>query len=1512
MSSNDHATRVTQNLNAGDHAVAAHLAGVLWRTALPGDLDNRDDGIDAATTRQCLDVLSSHSSGQITIEAAYAADGARGTALTRVIVVVDDSPFIVDSVLIALSHDGLHTHHFSNVVTSRDSQNNIIPAGESGSSTGDVVLVYAETDPLTDDEITHLVSRLREALENVAAAIADFASMRNKLTVAKTSLAESPNAAAREESETFLDWLSDHFVFLGYREFDYSGGTMQQVADSALGVLRRRPPATTRLLSDQHQATRDYLLEPEAITFSKSGTRLNVHRHAYPDYVGVRRFDAAGNVVGEAGFLGLYTSKVYQMPTADIPLIRTKLARILDAAPFRRAGFDAKVLQHVLETYPRDELFESRTEDIGKAAVAVAYIHDRRRTRVFTRVDPYGLFVNAMVYVPRDLYNTYARRHIQDVLMNACAAADCEFEPYFSESSLVRLQLVLRLNAGVRPQLDDSSLTRQIEALIADWTLELRQSLTLTFGQSVASTLLRLYETAFPAGYRDQHTALQTCSDIATIEKLKATEPLQIKLSHAAATSDHTINLRIFTTHDPLDLSAVVPKLEHLGFGVANERRFTIKRPDQDNVCLQEFALRYDGNANWEIVNPILHDCLADLWLHGAEDDTFNKVVVPAELTGRQVGVLRAYAHYLKQLVPAHSIEFTSATLHKHAPIAAMLIGLFEARLDPASTADEAAVVARIHAELDKVPALNEDAVLRRMCELIQATDRTSYFRQDATALALKIAPRRIADIPRPVPLAEIFVFSHNVEGVHLRDGMVARGGLRWSDRYEDYRTEVLGLVRAQIVKNAVIVPTGAKGGFVTRNGCDAPTAYNAFIGGLLSVTDNLDEAGNVVPPLEVVRRDGDDPYLVVAADKGTATFSDLANAAAITHGFWLGDAFASGGSNGYDHKLLGITARGAWTSVERHFLERGIKVANDPITVLGVGDMAGDVFGNGMLQSSALKLVGAFNHRHIFIDPDPNCASAFTERQRLFALAGSAWSDYDPAVISAGGGVFERSAKVILLSPEMQLMLDTSETSLAPDALIRLMLMMKVDLLFNGGIGTYVKSADEANSDVGDKANDALRVDGRDLRCKVLAEGGNLGITQLGRIEFALHGGAINADFIDNSAGVDCSDHEVNLKIALGEGERQSPTGMSAEARSETIRRLALDVVRLVLANSAGQARAIALAQQHSKTSPTEYVALMDTLARSGRLDPVFENLPLAEEVFARGFTRPELAVLMAHAKMYVKAALLGTAALTDPRAQTLLTSQFPPEIAEQHALWLQDHPLRQEIIATGAANEMVHTMGPGFVFEMTGQTGRSLSDVVLAWWATSEILDIGSTIAQLEASDDRSTDVQDDAMLNLMRLGRRVTRWLLKAHDQIVVNDLAALYKPALADVNLAPEVALPLIHAALQRNRPFAQASANYAALQSGLQLDALERVLTQVPVITAWQAMEQAELEDDVVRHHAGIAATADDVEVWLRENSASLNEFQHAIEQIAVEPQPDQSALRVLTRRLARLDTSARH
>ena len=1218
-------------------------------------------------------------------------------------------------------------------------------------------------------------------------------------------LATSPPPVGPDEvAETaeFLSWMDqDHFVIAGYREYDLVNEDGKDLAvpieGSGLGILRdgrrQRTAPSTALPARASALAR----ERELLILTKANARSTIHRPIRLDYVGVRRFDAAGRVVGERRFLGLYTQRAYNSNPWEIPIVRRKVEHVLERSGVRPPLHAGKAVVQILETLPRDELFQASEDELLATTLGILRLEDRQRVRLFLRPDRYHRFFAALVFVPRDRYNTETREKIQRILLEELHGSEIEFSLSLSESILARIYFVVQVGGGLLPRVDAEAIERRIAEAVRDWRDELERALHERFGEERGSALVQRYAEAFPAGYRDDFDPRGAVSDIERMDALEGPQELALSVYRRPEEPSSRLRLKLFR-REPIFLSEMLPILENMGLKVIGEHPYAVRRDDGAVIYVHDFNAIHTGPQDLDLasIEPAFRDTLMQVWQGTAENDGFNRLVLGARLAPRQVTVLRAACKYLLQARVAWSQTYMEQTLAASPMIARLLVELFEARFDPALEAGPSPVGAGgasreraverigagIRAALEAVPSLDDDRILRGFLAWIEAALRTNYFQSDADGaphpyLSIKLEARQLAFLPLPRPRYEIFVYSPRVEGVHLRGGKVARGGIRFSDRREDFRTEILGLMKAQMVKNAVIVPVGAKGGFVAKrlpSGDDRDAwqaevveSYRTFIRGLLDLTDNIVGSAVVTPP-NVVRHDEDDPYLVVAADKGTATFSDLANEISAEYGFWLGDGFASGGSAGYDHKEMGITARGAWESVKRQFHEMGRDVENEDFTVTGIGDMSGDVFGNGLLLSRHMKLLAAFNHRHIFLDPDPDPAKSYEERQRLFKLPRSSWSDYDAKLISEGGGVFTRLAKSIAISPQVRAALGIAEDKLVPTDLINRILKAPVDLLWNGGIGTFVKASTESHEDVDDRANDAVRADGRDLRVKVVAEGGNLGFTQRARVEYAMAGGRINTDFIDNSAGVDTSDHEVNIKILLN---AQVQAGeLTVKHRDRVLEEMTGDVAALVLRHNYQQALAVSVAEDHARESIDAHSRMIRSLEREGRLDRALEALPTDEELIARkaaarGLMRPEIAVLLAYAKIDLKNDLLETDAPDDPYFVVDLESYFPAAVRERFRDATHGHRLRRQIVATSIVNSLVNRTGPSFAYRIQEDTGAPTTDIVRAYLTSREVYRLRAYWQAVEELDGKvPAAVQAGLFYEAEKVLERAARWFIR----------------------------------------------------------------------------------------------------------------------------------------------------
>jgi glutamate dehydrogenase len=1338
---------------------------------------------------------------------------------TIVEIVVKDMPFLVDSVRIALNRHNITAHlllHYP-LQTFRDNQGQITEfhkLATKANPTTQQTVFHIEIDRMSDKtSIEQLIAELDSVMQDVSLAVSDWKPTKDKL---EQVIAELPQhcgkATPAQLAETieFLNWLAkDNFTLLGYRQYsiipvqgDYRIAGM---ADTALGLMRRSV-SRDLMLSDLPDVARKQALSNDLLILTKTNNKSRVHRPAYIDYIGIKRFDAQGHVIGEDRFIGLYSSSLYNNSAADIPLLKNKLATVMANSGFSVGTHAYKALLNILETYPRDELIQADAAELLDISTGVLQMQERDMTRLFMRKDAFGRFVSAMVYVPRERYNTQLRKDTQQILQQFLGSTEpVEFTTYFSESVLARTHYFVRINDS-NIEFNVKDIENNLIEAARTWEDKLNSALIGRFGELTGRELSQKYVNAFPRAYKEEMLPNDALVDIAKIEALSEENTLEMLFYRPQEESDDSkaVRLNLFHKDHPIHLSDVLPMLENFGLRVIGETPYAVRCPEGSVSWILNFSMELNGKVplDFEAAQQLFQESFAKVWQGQLEDDGFNRLILGAGLTGREASLLRAFAKYKRQIGGTFSQAYIESTFGRYPLLAGLLVQLFNSKFTPgkadATLAEKLA--AEILAQLENVANLDDDRIIRRFLAIIQAIVRTNYFQLSAEGtdkpyISFKVRPALIPDMPLPLPFFEIFVYSPKVEGVHLRFGKVARGGLRWSDRREDFRTEVLGLVKAQQVKNTVIVPVGAKGGFVCKKlpetgGREAwlnegKACYRTFIRALLDVTDNI-VLGQIVPPKDVVRLDEDDPYLVVAADKGTATFSDIANGISLEYNHWLGDAFASGGSNGYDHKGMGITARGGWESVKRHFREVGINCQTTDFTVVGIGDMAGDVFGNGMLLSEHIRLQVAFNHMHIFVDPNPDAASSFVERQRMFNLPTSTWDDYNKALISEGGGIFLRSAKSIKLSPQMQAMLGTDKTALTPNELIRAALMMEVDLIWNGGIGTYVKASDESHAEVGDRASEPLRVNGKEVKAKIIGEGGNLGTTQRGRIEYAAHGGRINTDFIDNVGGVDCSDNEVNIKILLN--ALVASGDLTLKQRNELLYSMTNDVSDIVINDCYRQTQSISVSSLLGAEQMKEYTRFIHALEKDGKLNRELEFLP-SDEVLAErmvkgaGLTRPELAILTAYGKMVLKEQLVLPEIYENSYFKQELFQAFPQVLQDKYAREMENHPLKAEIIATKLANMMVNDMGANFAQRMMEETGSTIAEVAICYSIARDLFDLETIWHQLEALDNLiDAQLQTRLLFQLRRTMRRATRWFLRHRNKALdIAQTVAFFKPA-----------------------------------------------------------------------------------------------------------------------------------
>lgn len=1394
-----------------------------------------------------------------------------------------DMPFLVDSTIMTLTRNGIGVHLTVHPILYliRD-RHGVITHLDHASDPHQTGLVeswmHIEIDHQSDDaKLRKLEDELQSAMRDVRAMVDDWHLMRDKVgdvcTIVdkyRTFLGDS----AVDEGQQFLEWLAnDHFTFLGCREYDLveekGEDVLRIVAGSGLGILRDSGAKISSSFLVLPKDVRKRARAREFMIITKANSVATVHRPGYLDYVGIKRYDTEGDVIGEWRFLGLFTSTAYSRSPRHIPVLREKAAEVMRRSELPSSSHDLKALMHILETFPRDELFQSTTDELFETAMSVVHLQERQRVKVFIRRDSFGRFFSCLVYLPRDRYNSQVRSKIQQILVGALNGKSVEHNVYLSESALARVHFIVHTIPWKLPKYNRAALEQNVALAVRSWQDDLHDALIERLGEEAGLQLFSRYGNHFPAAYQEEIKAKAAVFDIEQIDALNNDESLRISLYRPKSAPTGYLRFKTFHREQPIPISDALPMLENMGVRVIGERPYELALPDESIVWVQDFELIHSGEQNVEAIRDKFQQQFARVWRGEVESDGFNRLVLGAGLNWRQTMLLRAYCKYLLQTTLSFSPAYMERTVAGNPKFAALLVRYFEARHDPDGSTERTEAAARYLLEMDKaleaVSSLDDDRILRSFLNVVRATIRTNYFQtatdgQHKAYVAFKFDPSQLPELPLPRPMYEIWVYSPRVEAVHLRGGKVARGGIRWSDRREDFRTEVLGLMKAQQVKNTVIVPVGSKGGFYVKRPprtdvreelmAEAVYCYQTFMRGLLDLTDNIVD-GKIVPPAQVVCHDEDDPYLVVAADKGTASFSDIANAISAEYGFWLGDAFASGGSAGYDHKKMGITAKGAWESVKRHFREMGLDTQSTPFTVVGIGDMSGDVFGNGMLLSGHIQLLAAFDHRHIFLDPTPNTKVSFGERERLYNLQRSSWADYNPALISQGGGVYPRSAKLIKISPEVRHALGCEAHQLTPPELVRAILEAPADLLWNGGIGTYVKSSDESHAQVGDRNNDAVRIDGRDLRCKVIGEGGNLGCTQLGRVEFALNGGRLNTDFIDNSAGVDTSDHEVNIKILLNVVARAR--SFTVNQRNALLAEMTDEVGALVLRDNYMQAQALSIAESQAPLRINEHAYLIHSLERSNLLNRDIEFLPTDDELKQRrtanrGLTRPELAVLLAYSKIAIYNALLTSDATDDPYLGNELENYFPTALQQKYRGSMSKHRLRREIVATAITNSMVNRMGPTFAQRTQEETGADASAVARAYTIARESFDMVRTWSAIEGLDNAiPANVQISMAVQTAQLLRHATRWLLDhLHGRLDIAATVPLYRPGIEAMasdmaSVLSETQLEIHHRMVQQYRdvgvpePLAQRIAALSPLYAALDIAEVARE-SKLPVAT----------------------------------------------------------------------------
>jgi glutamate dehydrogenase len=1558
---------------------------------------------------------------------------------TAIDIVTDDMPFLVDSVGIAIAQSNLLSYAVVHPVYSieRDAGGHVLSLAPEGSGKGKIESVmHFEVDRISEPaERSRLEQSIRVSLGDVGACVADWQAMRDKMLAIAADMNERNAPIGAEgvaEAQEFLRWAAaDNFTFLGYREYHVAtaGGeeVLQTVEGSGLGILRasERSVAPRSLKS---LAARDLPQSGamDAIILTKTNARASVHRPGYMDYIGVLKFDERGTPVIEQRFLGLFTSGAYARRPWEIPLVRRKFDAVMQRSGLRRDSHSGKDLRNIVETLPRDELFQAGEDELFETAAGVLQLQGRARSRLFVRRDKYGRFFSCLVFIPRDRFTADVRERIESLLKRAFKGERLDSTIQVGESALARLHLIIRPKPGEKPHYDTAELEGKITQIVRNWHDELREILIHKHGEEKGLKLAGRFGRALPTGYIEEVSAHVAAADVEAAASLKDADDIRLSLYRSQKKGD-SLRFKLFRYGAPITLSEALPMLENMGLKILSEHPYEMDL-GESIIVVQDFEVQAAVHCDFDIeqIKDSFQTSFERIWRGQAENDGFNKLILGAQMEWRQIAVLRGVCKYLLQTGVPFSQTYMEETLNRYPLIAGLLVELFEIKFDPnrenagktvlegarkrlrkeletlvpedvvkstpgfvdsivnargeARDVQQQTIVAALKVLLDRVASLDEDRILRAWLGAINAMLRTSFYQtpggKPREYISFKFDPSKVPDLPKPKPYREIFVYAPRVEGVHLRFGPVARGGLRWSDRREDFRTEVLGLVKAQMVKNTVIVPVGSKGGFFVKrspvNGdrdavlAEGIACYRLFINGLLDITDNLVD-GQVVHPQNCVRHDADDPYLVVAADKGTATFSDIANAVSAEHGFWLGDAFASGGSVGYDHKVMGITAKGGWESVKRHFRALGRDCQTEDFTCVGIGDMSGDVFGNGMLLSTHTRLLAAFDHRHIFLDPNPDAAKSFVERERMFKLPRSSWADYDAAQISKGGGIYPRSAKAIAVSADARAVLgiEGDNATMSPNELMRAILKAPVDLLWNGGIGTYVKAETETNADAGDRANNAIRLNGRELRCKMVGEGGNLGCTQRGRIEAALNGVLLNTDFIDNSAGVDTSDHEVNIKILLNDAVQRNE--LSYDARNKQLAAMTDEVERLVLLDNYRQNQAISLMERMSVPRLGAKQHFIRTLEAQGLLDRQIEFLPSDIEFAERkarglGLTRPELSILLSYSKIVLFQQLLDSDVPEDAFLSKELRRYFPEPLQDKYAEHMERHRLKREIIATAVTNSMVNRMGATFVLRMGEDTGKTPAQVARAFNIAREVFDARQMWAGIEGLDGKvNGNAQIDALLVIWSALRNSTRWLLN-HTETTLDIAAAVARfhqgmrdlrghlveaitpreharydadkqrwidagfpePLAADLAVLPTPGsgLDIIHVAADHSLKVERAAEVYFALGEALHLSWLMGKIEELPVESRWHAHARGSLRDELYTQHRALTAQvleqsgkgkgAEIVDAWLNRDDPALKFTLGMFSDMRTQVVTDYPIVSVAVRRLAQLLQTGAH
>ena len=1525
-----------------------------------------------------------------------------GLEHTVIEIVNDDMPFLVDSVSAEVTRLGRNIHLLLHPVVRvrRDAGGKRLELTATQEATLETIVesyMHVEIDQESDaSELESMRAAIERVLHDVRSAVTDWQAMRKQLRADVEELEHAKLPMPQEEvaeARAFLQWLDQgNFILLGFRRYGFEtrgdNDYLPPVPESGLGILREvRKESAVRAAAPLTREFSEYARTRDLLIITKANSRSTVHRPVPLDRIGIKRYDDNGNLIGEDRFLGLFTSAAYSRSVREIPMLRLKATRTLERAGLDPHSHNGKALVDILETFPRDEFFQITDSQLYDIARGILLLQERHRVALFTRKDVFERFISCYVFVPRDQNTVEFRDKARQILEEQFNGRDTAVYEYVTDAPLARILFVVRTTPGNIPEIDE----KRIEAILSDaartWGDRLLDTLCHRYGEEEGIELQRRYKKAFSAAYMERFQAEAAMYDIEHVEEVLATGKLVVDL-YRHRTDERQFHCKIIHSGPPVPLSEIMPRLENMGLKVLAEEPYEVHPLGAASIVrIRDFSL--DAEGLQDDLTPIkqkFQETFVRVWNREAENDAFNRLVLTAELEWHEVVVLRAYSKYIRQIGVNVSEQLIQQTLSAHAAVTRLLIQLFETHFDPslgAATLRGASMAsatvtgrhlaaggirAQVEDALERVKNPDEDRILRLYLTLIEATLRTNYYQRDADGnrkayLSFKLDSQSIRELPLPRPVFEISVYSPSMEGIHLRAGKVARGGIRWSDRREDFRTEILGLMKAQNVKNVVIVPMGSKGGFVVKNpSADRPTfqkegvaAYQTLLRGMLDITDNL-RGSDVIPPRDVVRRDADDPYLVVAADKGTATFSDIANAISAEYGFWLGDAFASGGSAGYDHKAMGITARGGWEAVKRHFRELGTNIQREDFTVVGVGDMSGDVFGNAMLLSPHIRLIAAFNHSHIFLDPDPDPAVSLAERQRMFDQRLN-WNGYNPDLLSKGGAVLERSAKVVTVSDEVVRSFDLDKKTLAPAELMKAILRARADLLWLGGIGTYVKASDEDHAAARDRANDALRVDASELRVRVVGEGANLGFTQQARIEYGLAGGHINTDAIDNSAGVDTSDHEVNIKVLLYDAiERGELAGL--DERNKLLASMTDEVGNLVLCDNYEQTQAISLTQALGESVLDEQARFMRALERAGRLDRALEGLPDDETIAQRhtahiGLMRPELAVLLAYSKIVLYADLLASDLPDDPLLVEDLVLYFPKPLREKYRDAIERHRLRREIIGTYVTNNIINRIRPTYVWQMTEETGKPVADVARAFTIIRESFDLRSLWSEIEAQDNiLPARVQIEMLIEVGRLLERAMGWLLISdYEKLDTARYVGEFRPAIAaisdklndilpaallgalkarqgelEMDGVPETvayriaSLGVMGAALdivrlsRTGRPVEDVARVYFSVGARFGLDRLRTAGASIAAETPWQKAAVAAVIDDLFNYQSTLASRVlgesdgakDPVDRWLAARPREVERIDQMMTDFRAAQTVDLAMLTVASRQLRTL------